>query len=298
MSKRKRRLGDRKDGRLLRDIDSMHLLMPMLYPGRCDNEAYMSERIDLTKTEAYIAKRNAEKPVFKFTVFHIIVVAILKVLTLRPKMNYFIANKNMYEHNDVSASFVIKKVFKDESSEGMAFIHAKPEDDIDSIREDLYRQITHVKKGGTDASSDAMDFFKKLPRFIVKFCLWIFRILDRLGLVPSSLIKTDPYYASVILSNVGSFKIKSGYHHLVNWGTTSVFCLIGEIKKRPFYDGEGNVDFRSSVDIGLTIDERLADGYYYSKSVRMLKFFIENPEYLERPLSENVEFDNIDKIVV
>lgn len=291
MSKQRRRFGDRKDARLLRDIDSMHLIMPMLYPDRCNNEAFISERIDLTKADAYLEKRNAEKPIFKFTLFHLIVVAILKVITLRPKLNYFIANKNMYERNDVSASFVVKKVFRDESSEGLAFIHSKPEDNIDSIREKLYKQVSHVKKGGTDASSGAMDALKKLPRFLVKFIVWLMRILDRLGLVPKSLIETDPYYASVILSNLGSIKLKSGYHHLTNWGTTSMFCVVGEMKKRMFYDDNGSGELKNSVELGLTIDERIADGYYYSKSVRLLKYILENPECLERPLSEPVDFE-------
>ena len=95
MSNEKRRLGDRRDGKLLRDIDGMHLIMPMVYPGRCDNEAFISERIDLTNADKYLEKRNAENPVFKFTLFHLIVAAVLKVIVLRPKLNRFIANKNM-----------------------------------------------------------------------------------------------------------------------------------------------------------------------------------------------------------
>ncbi len=43
--------GDRKDGALLRDLDSMHFIVPLLYPNRCDNEAFISERIDLTALE-------------------------------------------------------------------------------------------------------------------------------------------------------------------------------------------------------------------------------------------------------
>ena len=119
MSDTKRRLGDRKDGKLLRDIDSMHIIMPMIYINRSDNEAYISERIDLTNIDAYLAKRNAENPEFKFTLFHIIVAAILKVIVLRPKLNRFIANKNMYQRNDLSAAFVVKKQFNDTSEEGM-----------------------------------------------------------------------------------------------------------------------------------------------------------------------------------
>ena len=290
MNDTKRHIGDRRDGTLLRDIDSMHIIMPMIYPNRCDNEAFISERIDLTNVDAYIAKRNAENPVFKFTLFHLIVAAILKVIVLRPKLNRFIANKNLYQRKELSASFVIKKQFNDASEEGMAFIRANGDSTLDTLREDLYKQITHVKKGGTDSTMDAMDFLKKLPRFVVKFFIALMRWCDRHGIVPKSLIASDPYYASVILSNLGSIKLRSGYHHLTNWGTTSLFVVVGEMKKRPFYDDEGNAEFRNSVDLGLTIDERLADGYYYSKSVRMLKYILEHPECLEKPFSESVEY--------
>ncbi|CCX70875.1 putative uncharacterized protein [Firmicutes bacterium CAG:555] len=290
MSDTRRRLGDRRDGKLLRDIDSMHIIMPMIYINRSDNEAYISERIDLTNIDAYLAKRNAENPEFKFTLFHIIVAAILKVIVLRPKLNRFIANKNMYQRNDLSAAFVVKKRFEDTSEEGMAFIHANESTTIDTLREDLYKQITTVKKGGGDASSDAMDILRKIPRPILKFIFMILRWLDRHGLVPQFLIETDLNYASVILSNLGSIKLRSGYHHLSNWGTASLFVIVGETKKRPFYDDDGNVEFRNSVDLGLTIDERIADGYYYSKSVRLLKYILEHPECLEKPFSEPVDY--------
>ena len=33
----KKKFGDRKDGAKLRDIHAMHLVMPLMYPNRCDN---------------------------------------------------------------------------------------------------------------------------------------------------------------------------------------------------------------------------------------------------------------------
>ena len=45
------------------------------------------------------------------------------------------------------------------------------------------------------------------------------------------------------------------------------------------------------VDLGLTVDERIADGYYYAKTVRMLKYLLEHPEELEKPLKEAVDFE-------
>jgi len=47
---------------------------------------------------------------------------------------------------------------------------------------------------------------------------------------------------------------------------------------------------KESIDIGLTIDERIADGYYYSKTVRLLRKLLENPELLELPLDEEVDY--------
>ena len=68
-----------------------------------------------------------------------------------------------------------------------------------------------------------------------------------------------------------------------------MFVTIGEKKIRPFYDAQGNMTMHDSVDLGLTIDERLADGYYYSKTIRLLKTILENPALLERPMGEEVE---------
>ncbi len=287
----KRKFGDRKDGRLLKNIDAMHFIMPNIYPNRCDNEAFISERIDLTNLNAYLEKKNTENIEYKYNLFQVIVTAVLKTVTLRPKMNRFIANKNYYERYGVSAAFVIKKIFSDTSEEGLAFIRSKPSDNIDSIHNDIYRQVSSCRSGEQkDSTVDAMNVFNKLPRFISKFILSVICALEKRGKVPRALIHSDPYYSSVILSNLGSIKLHSGYHHLTNWGTTSVFVIVGERKIRPFYNDDGTFEMKDSVDLGLTVDERIADGYYFSKTVKLLKKLLENPELLEKRLDEEVEY--------
>ena len=285
-----RKFGDRRDGTLLRDMDSMHLFMPLMYPNRCDNEAFLSECIDLTNINKYLEQKNAGDPEYKYNLFQIMVTAMLKTITLRPKMNYFIANQNMYRRNEVSAAFTIKKIFSDHGGEALAFIHAKDSDTIDTIHDEIYRQVSYCRSDNKDASTASMDAIQKLPRFLMKTIGRVARFLDRHGWMPKSIIATDPFYSSVVLSNLGSIKLHAGYHHLTNWGTCSVFCVIGEIKKRPFYDENGNVEMRESLDLGLTIDERIADGYYYSKTIRLLRKLLENPELLELPLNEKVEY--------
>lgn len=286
----KKRPGDRKDGVLLRDIDSMHFICPILYPDRCDNEAFISERIDLTETAQYLKKRNAENPEYAYNIFQIIVAACVKTLNLRPKMNRFIVNSNTYQRNEISASFVVKKLFADDGAEALAFVHTKPDFTLEDIHNEIYRQVSEGRSDKIDSSTESMDVFNKMPRFLGKAIVHVIMWLDRHGWVPQSLIDTDPYYSSIVLTNLGSIKLHSGYHHLTNWGTNSLFVAVGERKLRPFYNDSGECEMKDSIDLGLTIDERIADGYYYSKTVRLLKKLIENPELLELPFEESVDY--------
>lgn len=282
---------DRKDGKLIRDLDAMHFVMGVVYPNRPDNEAYISERIDLGPIKEYIAKKNETETEFRYTFFHVVVAAILKTITLRPKLNRFIVNENYYQRNEVSAAFTIKKQFTDASEESMAFIRVKPEDTMDSIHEMLRSQIIMHRKKDTGGETDnAMNILNRLPRCISKTALHILRWLDKHGWVPQSLVSEDGNYASVFLSNLGSIKLKCGYHHLSPWGTCSLFCIVGEKKWTPLYDENGFVKMRETLDLGLTIDERIADGYYYAKSIRLAKTLLENPELLDLPLGEEVEY--------
>ncbi len=285
-----KKYGDRKDGVRLKKISSMHAIMPLMYPNRCDNEAFISERIDLSNINAYLEKKNAENPEYAYNLFQIMVTAVLKVITLRPKMNRFIANQTMYQRNEVTASFTVKKLFSDNGSEALAKIKTTGSETIDTIHDEIYRQISFCRSENKDPSTASMDIVQKLPTFILKLVGVGARFLDRHGWMPAGVIATDPFYSSAVLANLGSIGLHAGYHHLTNWGTCSVFCVVGEIKKRPFYDEDGKVEMRESVDLGLTIDERIADGYYYSRTIKLLRTLLENPELLEKTLSEEVDY--------
>ena len=285
-----KQFGDRRDGKYLRKISSMHAIMPLMYPNRCDNEAFISERIDLTNINAYLKEKNADNPAYAYNLFQIIVTAVLKVITLRPKMNRFIANQSMYQRNEVTASFTVKKLFSDNGAEALAKICSKDSDTIDSIHDEIFRQISFCRSEEKDPSTASMDMIQKLPKLLLKLAGAAARFLDRHGWMPQSVIATDPFYSSAVLSNLGSIGLHAGYHHLTNWGTCSVFCVVGEIKKRPFYDDLGNVEMRESIDLGLTIDERIADGYYYSRTIKLLRTLLENPVLLEKPLGEEVDY--------
>ena len=291
MDQHKRRRGDRRDGVLLRELDSLHYITGIIYPNRCDNEAYVSLRIDLTAMNEYLARKNETEKDFPYTMFHLIVAALLKTIALRPKMNRFIVNSNFYQRNEVSAAFVVKKQFSDTGAEALAVLHGKDDFTAADVHEYIRSQVQECRSEKIDPTTGVMDYLNKIPRFISKAAIRILMWLDKHGWVPKDIIATDPYYNSVVISNLGSIKLKCGYHHLTNWGTCSMFCIIGEKKKTAFFDEDGTMTMRETLDLGLTIDERLADGYYYSKSVRLLKYLLEHPEELEKPIKEEVDYE-------
>lgn len=286
----KKKLGDRKDGVKLRNIHAMHFVMPLMYPNRCDNEAFISERIDLTNINSYLEKKNAGNPEYKYNLFQVVVAAVLKTVTLRPKMNRFIANNTMYLRNEVSAAFTVKKIFSDNGAEALATIHTSGSETIDDIHDEIFRQVSLCRSDEVDAGTQSLNAVAAIPGPIARLVGCVARWLDRRGWMPRSVIAGDPYYCSCVLTNLGSIELHAGYHHLTNWGTCSLFCAIGEAKKRPFFDDDGTVHMRDSLDFGLTIDERLADGYYYSRTVALLRKLLENPELLEKPLNEAVDY--------
>ena len=289
-------MGDRFDATYLKDIDSMHFIMPFMYPDRCDNQTFFTFQIDLTNLNEYIKKKNVEGIDYKYNVFQCIIAATLKTLTLRSKLSLFIHNRKMYKRNEVSAAFTVKQEFSDDGGEVLCFMHAKPEWNIDDVHNELKRQLKKLKtKGYVDESTGFMDKFNKIPKWISRPALRFVCWLEKKGMIPKALIETDPYHSSVVLANLGSIGLPQGYHHLTNWGTTSMFIVVGKFGEQPFFK-DGKVEFKQGVELGFTVDERIADGFYFARSIRMLQLFLENPELLDKPFNEKLTDELWEKI--
>jgi len=292
MKDQKRKRGDRKDGYLVKESDPLHAIAPYFLPNRADNEAILSEIVDMTHVIEYINRKNADNPEFKYTFFHFIVAAIAKTMTLRPHMNRFYAGHRLYDRKELSFSFVVKKQFTDSGDEVLATVKVDRESDVSPL-EQVYNKVKKIvfsvrKTDKTDSTTDKMNFLLKMPRPVLRFAMRILRWLEYHGHYPDALMCDDPYYSSVFLSNLGSIKMSADYHHLANWGTNSIFVIVGEKKPMPFYQEDGSVMVRDALQLGITIDERIADGFYFAKSIKILRRLFENPEWIERPIYEEL----------
>ena len=286
----------RKDGTLVPETDPMHLITPHMVPNRCDNEAVLTELFDMTAVEAYLAKKNADGPEFKYTFFHVICAAIAKVLVLRPRMNRFYAGRRLYDRNDILFAFVVKKKFEDNGAEALAIIKVDKDGEVSPV-EQIHGKVKDIvysvrKENKTEGTTEKMGILTKLPRGLLRFVMSFLNWLDYHGKYPAALMKDDPYFASVFVSNLGSIKMHANYHHLVNWGTNSIFVVIGEKKLTPFFQPDGSVQMRDALELGLTIDERIADGVYFAKSIHLLRRLLSQPELLDEPIQTPVDYES------
>ena len=276
-------MGDRFDAKYLKDVDSMHFIMPFMFPKRCDNETFFSFRIDLTELNKYIERKNSSGPEYRYNLFQCLIAATLKTITLRSKLSIFIHDRKMYKRNGISAAFTVKQEFTDDGGEVLCFVHSRSDWTIDNLHDELHRKLLKLKnRSYVDESTGFMDRFNRLPKWISRLALSFVCFLERKGKIPPALVETDPYHSTVNFANLGSIGLPGGFHHLTNWGTTSLFIVVGKAGRMPFYEND-QVVFRDAVDLNITVDERIADGYYFSRSMKMLQYFLEHPELLDEP---------------
>ena len=291
-TERKRRFGDRKDARWVKDAPGLQTIMANILVNRTDCEVYLNDKIDATALTAYLEKKNASHPEYRTTVFHCMIAAMSRMVKERPKLNYFIQGRRMYERNTISLSFVCKRRFKDDAEEALMVLEPSDEDTLDSISKKIVGDVNETRKSehSTGGIDSVIDTLARLPRPILIPLMRLIRILDFWGKNPDILTDGDPNYTTILASNLGSIQCPSVYHHLNNYGTNSIMVTIGTLHKEELLMPDGHKEIRDVLDIGATLDERIADGFYFARSLKLIKHIFAHPELLDKPLGENSGF--------
>ena len=282
-----------KDSRRIKDINGMFQVMLDIKPKRCDSDVFINQKMDVTKLVEYVEKKKKEGN--SITYFHAFVTAIGKTMYNRPKLNRFIRNRHVYEHNNIVISFVAKISFDDRSEEIMLMVPIDPNDNIKSISKKIKDKVESIrsKKVNKEGANSAIDIIGKLPNIIRVPLVGILKWCDRHDLLPNSLVKDNLYYSSMIVSNLGAIKCGAIYHNLTDFGTCSSLATMGEIKLAEVIKEKGKKEIRSICEFGINFDERVADGYYFAKSVQLLQYIFDNPELLEEDASKKIKLEEI-----
>ena len=276
----------RKDGIRVKNVDTVHGIMPFLMKNRCEAEVYYVETIDVTKLLKYLDNINEGKEKHdKVTMFHAIITAVAKTIYNRPLLNRFISGQRYYDRKEVSFGFVAKNKLEDDAEERLIILNSENDMTLKDISEKILKIVSKTRKENSNDMNDILGVVTKLPRWLLNIVMGLVRWLDYHGILPSFLSDGDINFTTVMLSNLGSVKANCCYHHLNNYGTNSIIATVGVIRE------ESNKKF---VDIGFTLDERIADGIYFAKSIKLMRHILENPELLEDKIGTKIELEKKD----
>ena len=283
---KKKKFKDRRDAKRIK-MPAMMRLMTYI-SDRQNSDVYINRKVDVTNLVKYMQEKKKENS--DLTYFHAFSIAIAKIIYNRPKLNRYIINHKCYERDDVILAFTAKVDFSDNAKEVMSLIKVEEKDNIFTISDKIKKKVDSFRnKKIQNSTDDSLDTLDKLPGWILKlFVAPIAKFMDRHDLLPKSLNDDLIYNSTVILSNLGSIKCGAIYHHLTNFGTNSIIVTIGNIHKEPVVI-DGKIEIRDIVEFGINLDERIADGVYFSKAVNLLDYILRNPETLEGDANERIE---------
>lgn len=275
----------RRDAIRMKNLDGYHAILPYIMPKRTEAEVSLKETFDVTALNAYMKAQN-EADGGKRKLFHAICTAVSRTVYHRPLMNVFISGRHFWQRKDITLSFVVKQTFRDEAEETLMFMTVKPDMTLDSVSHMILGDIDKVRSRGSNDLDSLMNFVGKLPRPILEVLFAVLRRLEYHGVMPAGLTAGDPNYSSVLLSNLGSIGCGAPYHHLSNYGTCSVMITIGTMHQEVQRLPDGSERVRDVVEMTVTLDERIADGFYFAKSLRLTKYLLEHPALLAQPLGD------------
>ncbi len=278
----------RKYAKRINNLSGLSQILIDLKPRRCDSDVYINQKMDVTELCKYM--ENKKKKNEDITIFHAFMTAIGKLYYNKPYLNRFIANRHIYEHNDIVISFVAKVAFNEEAEEMMILVKIDENDNIDTISKKILDKVNAIrnKKEDKKGANNVIDIIGKLPNIIRIPIVGLFKWFDKIGFLPSSFIEDNLYYSSLIVSNLGSIHCGAIYHNITNFGNASGLATMGEIREEEVLIN-GKKEKRKICEFGINLDERIADGYYFVKSVQLLQYIFDHPKLLEEDANKKIE---------
>ena len=278
---RKKRMGDRKDGRIVRTVIPLNKMMPFIMPQRCDALNYFTDELDVTDTDAF-CKRMIAEGYEGFSFLHIMLAAYVRVISQKPALNRFISGQRIYARNNIEVNMAIKKDMTEDAAETCISVCFEPDDTVI----DIYHKFNAAVQKEKDAEDLDSSFDKtagalaSLPRPILRGAVRFLNWLDYHGWLPKFLTDLSPFHGSMIITSMGSLGIRPIYHHIYNFGNLPVFFSYGVKRTVQKIKRDGSVEQRRMMDLKVVTDERICDGFYFAAAFKMMRRLVEHPEVL------------------
>ncbi len=287
--KRKRRFGDRYEGRRLRTLSPMTYVAPYIMVNRNGASNLIRDTVVLDDLENYIAEKRREG-LKGFGMMYIFIAAYIRAVSQYPGINRFLSGQKIYARNNIQIIIDIKKKMDLNAQNTTIKVTFGPEATVYDVYEKFTKAFeeNRVEEEVSPFDSTAR-FLTYIPGVFLKFTVWFLKLLDYFGLVPRFLIDLSPFHGSMFITSMGSLGIPPVYHHLYDFGNIPVFLAIGNKKTEVYINREGDVDERKVMDFTVVTDERICDGHYFAAALKSIRDSIKHPYNLDEPPSEVVE---------
>jgi hypothetical protein len=284
---RKKKIGDRRDGRRLKTLHPMSYVSPYIMKVRSDAQNHFEDVIDITNIEHYLDKKRREGYT-DMTLLHVILAAYVRVIAERPGLNRFIAGQRIFARHNIECVMTIKKELSLESPDTCIKVEFDPRDNIYNVYKKFQKTAAEAVNETTDFDNTAKTLIK-LPGLLLRGAVAFLRFLDYIGLLPKALLNVSPFHGSMIITSMGSLGIPAIYHHLYDFGNLPIFVSYGSIFSADAIKRDGTRERHHFVTLKVVTDERICDGYYYASAFKRLKRYLHHPEILDETLESVVE---------
>lgn len=281
--------GDRIEGRRVRTAQVMEQITAYFMPNRTGANNLFSDSVEITELERYVRRKRREG-LAGFGITHVMLAAYVRTVAKYPALNRFIAGQRIYSRGeDVAVCMTVKKELTVSAPDSLIKVHLHPGDTAAEVYRKFNEKLEEAKNEMETTADSTVAAFMMVPGLVLKFGIWLLKVLDYFGLVPRFLLEVSPFHGSVYFTNMGSLGIKPVYHHLYDFGTVPVFCAYGR-KRRAEEIKNGEIVQRKYLDMKFNLDERICDGFYYASVIKYFLRLLSCPDVLDE-VPESIDKD-------
>ncbi len=276
----------RKDGRLIKGLDPIFRMIPHIMRRRTGAQVFCKRDFFAQPVDDYI--RAQRQKGYDLTYMSVVLTAYLRTMAQRPSLNRFIINGRIYARDEYVIAITIKKTLTDESDEILLKLHFKGTENIYEVNDIIVNEIKKNREDSADNLTESLaGKFMSLPNGTVKRSTGLLMKFDDWNMMPKAVLEASPFHASAFLTNMKSIKQEYVYHHLYDFGSCSVFISLGKVSERAA-SVKGKVISAKMFTLGFTVDERICDGFYLTKSFKVFETYMKDLPLLEENLTATV----------
>lgn len=266
----------RPDGVLVKGESPERRMMPFLMPRRSDCLIFHEQQLDVTRARQWLREQNrTAAPGERATLFALFLHACGRALHLWPGMNRFVSGGHLYQRRGASITFAAKETMTTGGSLRMVKLSVPEDESLAAFARRMGGAVGEAREGRQRAVDREVELLLRLPGWLLALLVRAGQWLDRMNLFPWMMMRDDPLFTSLFVSNIGSAGLGDAYHHLYEYGTGSAFAMFGAPRRMP--------DGRVLVQVRWTFDERINDGLYSSRALEEVRRLVEEPGSALRP---------------